>query len=132
MFPDDLCGPKAVIAALRLRGGGRKEKLDRCRREAELYTGCGVSALLIADRGAELQDLAAALELLRRADEAQRQDEPRRAALRDEAARLEADLPRYAQREALRRQRAELLAAAAGAERRMTSAPRDVFWTLSR
>lgn len=65
MFPDDICGPKAVIAALRLRGGGRKEKLDRCRREAELYTGCGVSALLIADRGAELQDLAAALELLR-------------------------------------------------------------------
>lgn len=65
MFSDDLCGPKAVIAALRLRGGGRKEKLDRCLREAELYTGCGVSALLIADRGAELQDLAAALELLR-------------------------------------------------------------------
>ncbi|MBC5581695.1 hypothetical protein H8S23_09265 [Anaerofilum sp. BX8] len=66
MFPDDLCGPKAVIAALRLRDGSRKEKLDRCLREAEICADGGVDALLIAgDRFTAPEELASALELLR-------------------------------------------------------------------
>ena len=105
--------------ALRLRRGrAAREQVfpaaEQARREAQAADGLQEKIAALEDG---LQKGAAALELLRRADEAQRQDEPRRAALRDEAARLEADLPRYAQREALRRQRAELLAAAAGAEK---------------
>lgn len=115
----DAKGDELRLDALRLRRGrAAREKVFPAAEQA-LRESRAADDLLkkIAALENGLQNGAAALERLRRADAVQQQDEPQRAALRDEAARLEAELPRYAQRETLVQQRGVLQTNAARAQK---------------
>ncbi|MGI5888938.1 MAG: BtpA/SgcQ family protein [Oscillospiraceae bacterium] len=63
-FPEIFSVEKPVMAMLHLKGNNRQERMDRCLREAEIYSRCGADAMIVEDYFGDSDDAEAALRLL--------------------------------------------------------------------
>ena len=64
MFLDLFPVKKPVFAMLHFKGDSRKDKLERCLREAEIYRENGVDAMIVEDYFGDSDDVKAGLEML--------------------------------------------------------------------
>ena len=64
MFLDTFPVKKPVFGMLHFKGDSRKDKLERCLREAEIYRENGVDAMIVEDYFGDSDDVRAGLEML--------------------------------------------------------------------
>ncbi len=64
MFLDIFSVKKPIMAMLHLKGNDRKERMERCLLEAEIYARNGVDAMIVEDYFGDVSDVEEALKLL--------------------------------------------------------------------